>query len=48
MLYWIAWSDPGYADIVNIIVVGYVRPGVDKKKLIYESRHYLWDEPFLF
>jgi hypothetical protein len=35
MLYQIARSDPWYADIVNFIVAGYVRPGADKKKLIY-------------
>jgi hypothetical protein len=48
MLYQIARSDPWYGDIVNFMVAGYVRPGVDKKKLIYESRHHLWDEPYLF
>jgi hypothetical protein len=48
MLYQIAWLDPWYADIVNFVVVGYVRPGDDKEKLIYGSRHHLWDEPYLF
>jgi hypothetical protein len=48
ILYRIARSDPWYADIVNFMVAGYVRPGADKKKLIYESRHRLWDEPYLF
>jgi len=48
MLYRISRSDPWYADIVNFMVAGYVRPGADKKKLIYESRHHLWDEPYLF
>jgi hypothetical protein len=48
ILYRIARSDPWYADIVNFMVAGYVRPGADKKKLIYESRHHLWDEPYLF
>jgi hypothetical protein len=48
MLYRIARSDPWYADIVNFMVAGNVRPGVDKKKLIYESRHHLWDEPYIF
>jgi hypothetical protein len=47
MLYRIARSDPWYADIVNFMVAGYVRPGADKKKLIYKSRHHLWDEPYL-
>jgi hypothetical protein len=48
MLYQIARPDPWYADIVNFMVAGYVRPGVDKKKLIYKSRHHLWDEPYHF
>jgi hypothetical protein len=30
------------------MVAGCVRPKADKKKLIYESRHHLWDEPYLF
>jgi hypothetical protein len=41
MLYRIARSDPWYAYIVNFMVAGYVLPGADKKKLIYESRHHL-------
>jgi hypothetical protein len=40
--------DPWYADIVNFIVIGYVPPGADKRKLIHESRLHLWDEPYLF
>jgi hypothetical protein len=48
MLYRITRSDPWYADIVNFMVVVYVRPGADKKKLICESRHHLWDETYLF
>jgi hypothetical protein len=48
MFYQIARLDPCYAYIVNFMVAGYVRPGADKKKLIYESRHHLWDEPYLF
>jgi hypothetical protein len=38
MLFQISRSDPWYADIVNFMVAGYVPPGGDKKKLIYESR----------
>jgi hypothetical protein len=30
------------------IVAGYVPPGENKRKLIYESRHHLWDEPYLY
>ena len=48
MLYRITRSDPWYADIVNFMVAGYVPPGVDKNKLIYESHHRMWDEPYLF
>jgi hypothetical protein len=48
MLYRIAQSDPWYADIVNFMVAGYVRPRTNKKKLVYESRHHLWVEPYLF
>jgi hypothetical protein len=48
MLYRITRSDPWYANIVNFMVAGYVRPGTDKKKLIYKGRQHLWDEPYLF
>jgi hypothetical protein len=30
------------------MVAGYVPLGPDKRKLIYESRHHIWDEPYLF
>jgi hypothetical protein len=48
MLYRIARSDPWYADIVNFMVARYVRQGADMKRLIYESRHHLCDEPYPF
>jgi hypothetical protein len=48
MLYQIAQSDPWHTNIINFMFAGYVRPGADKKKLIYESLHHLWDEPYLF
>ena len=35
-----------YANIVNFMVVGYVPPGENKKKLIYESRRHLSDDPY--
>ena len=41
-------SDPWYANIVNFMVAGYVAPGEEKRKLIYESRLHLWDELFLY
>jgi hypothetical protein len=41
-------NDPWYADIVNFMASGYVPPRGDKRKLIYESRLLMWDEPYLF
>jgi hypothetical protein len=41
-------SDPWYADIVNFMASGYVPPGGDNRKFIYESRLHMWDEPYLF
>ena len=37
MLFKITKSDPWYANIVNFMVAGYVPPGENKRKLIYES-----------
>ena len=39
---------PWYADIVNFMVAGYVQPGENKKKLVYESKCHLWDDPYLY
>jgi hypothetical protein len=41
-------SNPWYANIVNFMVSGYVPPGENKKKLQIESRHHLWDDPYLY
>src|SRR6185437_13257038 len=41
-------STPWYANIVNFMISGYVPPGENKKKLIYESRLHLWDDPYLY
>jgi hypothetical protein len=30
------------------MVVGHIPPMADKRKLIYESCHHIWDEPYLF
>ena len=38
MLFKITKSDPWYTNIVNFMVAGYVPPGENKRKLIYESR----------
>ena len=48
MLFQISRSNPWYADIVNFIVADHVPPGANKKKLIYESRVHIWDDPYLF
>jgi hypothetical protein len=40
-------TDPWYANIVNYIMAGYIPPGADKKKIIRDSRLYLWDDPYL-
>jgi hypothetical protein len=48
MLFKITRSDPWYANIVNFMVAGYVPPGENKRKLIYESRLHIWDPPYLF
>jgi hypothetical protein len=48
MLFKVTKSDSWYSDIVNFMVAGYVPPGDDKRKLIYESRQHLWDPPYLF
>jgi hypothetical protein len=48
MLYQVSQSDPWYEDIVNFMVSGYIPPGADKRKLIYENRHHMWDDPYLF
>jgi hypothetical protein len=38
MLFKVSKSNPWYANIVNFMVSGYVPPGEDKRKLVYESR----------
>ena len=38
MLMKVTDSTPWYANIVNFMVAGYVPPGENKKRLIYESR----------
>jgi hypothetical protein len=39
---------PWYANIVNFMVAGYVPLRENKKKLVYESRRHLWDDPYLY
>jgi hypothetical protein len=40
--------DPWYANIINYIMADYIPPGVDKKKIIRDSRLHLWDDPYLY
>jgi hypothetical protein len=44
----VSTTDPWYANIVNYIVAGYIPPGADKKKIIWDSRLHLWDDPYLY
>ena len=48
MLFKITKSNPWYANIVNFMVTGYVPPGENKRKLMFESHLHIWDEPYLF
>ena len=48
MLLMVIASHPWYANIVNFMVLGYIPPGESRKKLVYESRHHLWDAPYLY
>jgi hypothetical protein len=44
----VSTADPRYANIVNYIMAGYIRLGVDRKKIIRDSRLHLWDDPYLY
>jgi hypothetical protein len=44
----VSTANPWYASIVNYIGDGCISPGVDKKKIIRDSRLYLWDDPYLY
>jgi hypothetical protein len=44
----VSTTNPWYASIINYIVAGYIPPGADKKKIIRDSRLYLWDDPYLY
>ena len=48
MLLKVIGSNPWYANIINFMVTGYVPPGENRRKLIYESCLHLWDEPYLY
>ena len=48
MLLKVTDSNPWYANIVNFMVLGYVTLDGNKRKLRVESRHHLWDDPYLY
>ena len=41
-------SSPWYANLVKFMVIGYIPPGEDKKRLIHLSKFHLWDDPYLY
>jgi hypothetical protein len=41
-------SNPWYANIVKIMVLGYVPLGENKRKLQAESKRHLWDDLYLY
>ena len=48
MLLKVTDSNPWYTNIVNFMVLGYVPPGKNKRKLQAEIRRHLWDDPYLY
>jgi hypothetical protein len=44
----VSTTNPWYANVINYIVVGYIPPGADKKKIIRDSRLHLGDDPYLY
>jgi len=48
MLFKVTKTDPWYMNIVNFMVAGYVPPGENKKRIIYESCLHISDPPYLF
>ncbi|CAN6678758.1 unnamed protein product [Malus baccata var. baccata] len=50
-LFAVQFSTPWFADIVNYLVKGVVHLDLtfqQKKKFLYDVKHYFWDEPYLF
>ena len=47
MLLKVTDTNPWYANIVSFMVLGYVPPVENKRKLQAESRSHLWDDPYL-
>nr|CAE01641.2 OSJNBb0021I10.3 [Oryza sativa Japonica Group]CAE03198.2 OSJNBb0060M15.10 [Oryza sativa Japonica Group] len=48
MLMTVRDSNPWYANIVNYMVSKYIPPGENQRKLKYENRRHIWDEPYLY
>ena len=48
MLLKVTDTNPWYANIVNFMVLGYVSPDGNKRKLQAESRRHHWDDPYLY
>ena len=48
MLLKVTDSNSSYKNIVNFMVSGYIPPGENKRKLQVESKHHLWDDPYLY
>jgi len=47
MMFKVTMIDLWYMNIVIFMVAGYVPPGENKKRLIYESCLHIWDPPYL-
>ncbi|CAN6588637.1 unnamed protein product [Malus baccata var. baccata] len=50
-LFAVHFRTPWFADIVNYLVKGVVHPDLtfqQKKKFLFDVKHYFWDEPYLF
>jgi hypothetical protein len=48
MLLKVMHTNSWYANIVNYMVLGYVPPGENRRKLQAESRRHIWDDPYLY
>jgi hypothetical protein len=44
----VSTTNPWYAKIVDYIVASYILLGVNKKKIIRDSRVHLWDDPYVY
>jgi hypothetical protein len=44
----VSTTDAWYTNIINYIVAGNIPPGANKKRIIWDSRLHLWDDPYLY